>query len=99
MTSTPSPSRPITIYVDADACPVKNEVYRVAERHGIKETACPIRCNHLALRSFPEYRIELTEIAVQTRGDLVIAAHDRAEDTREGDSLHTVMIGISTDRL
>ena len=36
MTSTPSPSRPITIYVDADACPVKNEVYRVAGRRGIK---------------------------------------------------------------
>jgi uncharacterized protein YaiI (UPF0178 family) len=38
MTSAPSPapSRPITIYVDADACPVKNEIYRVAERHGIK---------------------------------------------------------------
>jgi uncharacterized protein YaiI (UPF0178 family) len=29
-------TRPITIYVDADACPVKNEVYRVAGRHGIK---------------------------------------------------------------
>ena len=27
---------PIAIYVDADACPVKAEVYRVAERHGIK---------------------------------------------------------------
>jgi uncharacterized protein YaiI (UPF0178 family) len=26
----------ITIYIDADACPVKQEVYRVAERHGIK---------------------------------------------------------------
>jgi uncharacterized protein YaiI (UPF0178 family) len=26
----------ITIYVDADACPVKAEVYRVAERHGLK---------------------------------------------------------------
>ena len=38
MTSAPSPapSKPITIYVDADACPVKNEVYRVAERHGVK---------------------------------------------------------------
>ncbi|MAK61114.1 MAG: hypothetical protein CMK09_09075 [Ponticaulis sp.] len=23
------------IYVDADACPVKNEVYKVAERHGL----------------------------------------------------------------
>jgi uncharacterized protein len=26
-------AQPIAIYVDADACPVKNEVYRVAERH------------------------------------------------------------------
>jgi uncharacterized protein len=29
-------SKSITIYVDADACPVKNEVYRVAGRHGTK---------------------------------------------------------------
>lgn len=29
-------SNPIQIYVDADACPVKNEIYRVAERHGLK---------------------------------------------------------------
>jgi hypothetical protein len=27
---------PIEIYVDADACPVKAEIYRVAERHGLK---------------------------------------------------------------
>src|SRR5882672_12155671 len=29
-------AKPIEIYVDADACPVKNEVYRVAARHGLK---------------------------------------------------------------
>jgi uncharacterized protein YaiI (UPF0178 family) len=28
-------ARPIRIYVDADACPVKDEIYRVAGRHGI----------------------------------------------------------------
>lgn len=28
--------RPIAIYIDADACPVKAEVYRVAARHGVK---------------------------------------------------------------
>jgi uncharacterized protein YaiI (UPF0178 family) len=33
---TPSPDKTIVIYVDADACPVKQEVYRVAERHGLK---------------------------------------------------------------
>lgn len=32
----PAVNRPIAIYVDADACPVKQEVYRVAERHGLK---------------------------------------------------------------
>src|ERR1051326_542323 len=39
MASAKSPAnmtRPIEIYVDADACPVKAEVYRVAERHGLK---------------------------------------------------------------
>jgi uncharacterized protein YaiI (UPF0178 family) len=29
-------TRPITIYVDADACPVKAEVYRVAARHIVR---------------------------------------------------------------
>ena len=31
-----TPADAITIYIDADACPVKQEVYRVAERHGLK---------------------------------------------------------------
>ena len=29
------PAKAITIYVDADACPVKAEIYRVAERHAV----------------------------------------------------------------
>ena len=33
---TPSPDKIIIIYVDADACPVKQEVYRVAERHRLR---------------------------------------------------------------
>jgi uncharacterized protein YaiI (UPF0178 family) len=32
----PQEPRPIEIYVDADACPVKAEIYKVAERHGLK---------------------------------------------------------------
>jgi uncharacterized protein YaiI (UPF0178 family) len=32
----------IIIYVDADACPVKQEVYRVAERHLLKGTAVTV---------------------------------------------------------
>jgi uncharacterized protein len=33
---------PISIYIDADACPVKEEVYRVAERHVRKGTALEV---------------------------------------------------------
>jgi len=36
MMNTPPASGPITILVDADACPVKSEVYKVAARHGVK---------------------------------------------------------------
>ena len=28
--------KPIEIFIDADACPVKDEVYRVAERYRLK---------------------------------------------------------------
>jgi len=31
-------SETIKIYIDADACPVKQEIYRVAERHALKGT-------------------------------------------------------------
>jgi uncharacterized protein YaiI (UPF0178 family) len=32
----PSTAAPIQIYIDADACPVKDEIYKVAERYGLK---------------------------------------------------------------
>ena len=41
MTS-PSIAHPIVVYIDADACPVKNEVYRVAERFIARGTALKI---------------------------------------------------------
>ena len=33
---------PITLYIDADACPVKSEVYRVAERFYARSTALKV---------------------------------------------------------
>ena len=39
--SSPQPKL-IAIYIDADACPVKAEVYRVAERHALKGTALKV---------------------------------------------------------
>jgi uncharacterized protein YaiI (UPF0178 family) len=82
MTSAPSPSKPITIYVDADACPVKNEVYRVAARHGLKVNV--VSNSPIAVPRDP--LIERVVVAVgmdaadnwiaerATRGDIVITA-------------------------
>jgi uncharacterized protein len=42
LSSSPAPSKPVTIYVDADACPVKQEIYRVAERHALKGVALKV---------------------------------------------------------
>ena len=36
MSETREASRPITLYLDADACPVKDEAYRVAARYRVK---------------------------------------------------------------
>jgi uncharacterized protein YaiI (UPF0178 family) len=36
MTDACNEAYPIRIFVDADACPVKQEIYRVAERHGLR---------------------------------------------------------------
>jgi hypothetical protein len=35
-------SGPITIYIDADACLLKQEIYRVAERHALKGIALKV---------------------------------------------------------
>jgi uncharacterized protein YaiI (UPF0178 family) len=47
MNYSPPSSKPITIYIDtiyidADACPVKQEIYRVAERHALKGAALKV---------------------------------------------------------
>lgn len=36
MTQSPAAPKLIEIFVDADACPVKDEIYKVAERYGLK---------------------------------------------------------------
>jgi uncharacterized protein len=42
MNSPSQTPRAIAIYIDADACPVKQETYRVAERHALKGTALKV---------------------------------------------------------
>jgi uncharacterized protein YaiI (UPF0178 family) len=42
LSSSPTISKSITLYIDADACPVKQEIYRVAERHTLKGVALKV---------------------------------------------------------
>jgi len=80
-------AKPIDIYVDADACPVKNEIYRVAERHAGKGCALSV---HVVSNSFiavprdPMITLTIVKDGMDaaddwiaeraTRGDIVITA-------------------------
>ncbi|MCF8883551.1 YaiI/YqxD family protein [Erythrobacter sp. SN021] len=58
---------PPTILVDADACPVKDEIYRVAERHGA----------HVRVVSNSPFRVPMSE---RVRRVLVSDRFDAADD-------------------
>jgi len=83
------PDRPtgVRVLVDADACPVKDEVYRVAQRHQVPVTVvanCPIRVPKDPL------------IERMTVGDGLDAADDWiAERARPGDVVITADIPLA----
>ncbi|AXK40987.1 YaiI/YqxD family protein [Erythrobacter aureus] len=58
---------PPTILVDADACPVKDEIYRVAERHGA----------HVRVVSNSPFRVPMSE---RVRRVVVSDSFDAADD-------------------
>jgi uncharacterized protein len=60
-------SDPVTVLVDADACPVKDEIYRVAERHGA----------HVAVVSNSPFRVPVSD---RVRRVLVSGSFDAADD-------------------
>ncbi len=79
----------IAIYIDADACPVKQEIYRVAERHAAKGVALKVFIVSNSPIAVPRDMGELIERVVvgagmdeadnwiaerATRGDIVITA-------------------------
>jgi uncharacterized protein YaiI (UPF0178 family) len=75
------------IYVDADACPVKEEVYRVARRYGIKVYVVA----NAPLRVPAEDLIELVEV----RGGFDAADHWIAERIGPGDIAITADIPLA----
>ena len=50
------------------------------EFDSIHKAPCPIRCDNLPDRPLPEYRVEVVRCRTEAGDDLIIAAHDRAED-------------------
>ncbi len=71
------------IYVDADACPVKNEVFRVAKRYGLK----------VYLVSNSEMRIPLDELVEM----VVVNNHFNAADNWIVTHIHDNDIVVSDD--
>ena len=61
------PNSPVTILVDADACPVKEEVYRVAERYGA----------HVRVVSNSPFRVPVSE---RVKRVVVSDGFDAADD-------------------
>ena len=75
------------VYVDADACPVKDETYRVAKRHGLKVTLV----SNSRMRVPAEDWVEL----VVVQGDLDAADHWIAEHAEAGDVVITADIPLA----
>lgn len=76
------------ILVDADACPVKQEIYRVAGRHALKV----ILVSNSWMRTPPDERIEL----VVVDGGLDVADDWIAERARQNDIVVTTDIPLAS---
>lgn len=91
LVTSPAPT-PITIYVDADACPVKQETYRVAERHALRGVALKVLVVSNTPIAVP--RDPLIERVVVGAGQDV-ADNWIAERAHEGDIIVTADIPLA----
>jgi uncharacterized protein YaiI (UPF0178 family) len=85
----------IAVYIDADACPVKQEIYRVAERHALKGTALKVFVVSNSPIAVPRDMGELIERVV------VGAGMDEADDwiaerARAGDIVITADVPLAS---
>jgi uncharacterized protein len=92
VSSSPS-SKPITIYIDADACPVKQEIYRVAERHAHKGLAIKVLVVSNSPIAIP--RDDMIERVVVGSG-MDEADHWIAERARGGDIVITADVPLAS---
>lgn len=67
----------LNIFVDADACPVKQEVYRVAGRHGLDVTL--VANSRMRIPSEPWIRLEVVTDGLDAADDWIVE-HVRPHD-------------------
>ncbi|MEI9985065.1 MAG: YaiI/YqxD family protein [Aliidongia sp.] len=67
----------LDLYIDADACPVREEAFRVAERHGLSVVV--VTCGNVRVPIHPRIRLVLVEAGSDAADDW-IAEHIGAGD-------------------
>jgi len=88
-------SNPISLYIDADACPVKQEIYRVAERHAGKGVALKVFVVSNSPIAVPRDMGELIERVVVGSG-MDEADHWIAERAKRGDIVITADVPLAS---
>jgi uncharacterized protein YaiI (UPF0178 family) len=85
----------ISIFIDADACPVKQEIYRVAERHALKGTALKVFVVSNSPIAVPRDMGDLLERVVVGSG-MDEADNWIAERARRGDIVITADVPLAS---
>ena len=83
---------PISLYIDADACPVKHEVYRVAERHLERGVALKVFVVANSFINTP--RVDFIE-SVIVPGGMDVADDWIAERAKRGDVVITADVPLA----
>ncbi len=65
------------IYVDADACPVKQEVYRVAERYDLRVTL--VAGSWMRIPPRPSFALEVVDQGFDAADDWIVARAGRGD--------------------
>jgi uncharacterized protein YaiI (UPF0178 family) len=71
------------IYVDADACPVKQEVYRVARRYQLRVTV--VANSRMQVPDEPEIRLEVVEGGLDVADDWIVERVEAGDIVITGD--------------
>ena len=71
------------IYIDADACPVKSEVYKVAERFGLQVTL--VANSHMRIPGTSNVKLVVVDQGLDGADDWIVAEADKDDIVITGD--------------